>query len=106
MKTLAIACVVTAVSVASVMAQPSQVPAQPSQPAQIVGQNPHAMTKPDIEKVQEALVKAGYKTPTDGVWTDDSTAALVSFQANRALPATHGGIDGSTLSALGLGGKL
>lgn len=102
MKSLALACGLIAISFGSV-AQPCQTPVKQSE---YVGQDPHAMSKPKLERVQEALAKAGYTTPTDGIWNDDSAAALISFQANRALPTTHGGIDGSTLSALGLGGKL
>jgi hypothetical protein len=72
--------------------------------AQATGQDPHTMPKQDIVRIQSALSQAGYDTTTDGVWGSQSEAALVQFQANRALPATNGMIDHSTLSALGLPG--
>jgi Putative peptidoglycan binding domain len=72
--------------------------------AQATGQDPHTMPKQDIVRIQSALSQAGYDTTTDGVWGSQSEAALVQFQANRALPATEGMIDHSTLSALGLPG--
>jgi N-acetyl-anhydromuramyl-L-alanine amidase AmpD len=60
------------------------------------------MPKTDVARVQSALVQAGYTTPTDGIWNPQSATALTQFQGNRAIAATNGGIDGSTLSALGL----
>ena len=71
--------------------------------AQATAQDPNSMAKPELQRIQDALVKAGYDTGgTDGVWSPQSAAALNQFEANRSLPSTNGKIDHSVLSALGL----
>lgn len=65
-------------------------------------QDPHTMSTSDIQRIQGALVNAGYLTTVDGVWNDQSAAALNAFKTNRALPNTNGGVDHSVMSALGL----
>lgn len=105
MKALAVATLLgTVLAIAPAVAQPStsQSAGNPAT-SQPVGEDPHTMAKPEVERVQQALVKAGYQADTNGVWSAGSEAALKEFQANRALPATNGRIDRSTLSALGLG---
>jgi peptidoglycan hydrolase-like protein with peptidoglycan-binding domain len=83
------------------LAQPSTTAPPAAQPA--TGQDPASMPKPDLQRIQSALAKAGYDPgTTDGAWTPQSATALSQFQANRALPSTNGKVDHSVLSALGL----
>ena len=83
------------------LAQPSTTAPPAAQPA--AGQDPTSMPKPELQRIQSALAKAGYDPgTTDGAWTPQSATALTQFQANRALPSTNGKVDHSVLSALGL----
>lgn len=105
MKLATLAASATLLASAAALAQtaPAQPGAQPAAQAQPPGQDPAAMAKPDVARIQDALVKAGYDPgATDGSWTPQSTTALNLFVANRALPATNGRVDHSVLSALGL----
>lgn len=64
-------------------------------------QDPTKMPKTEVAKVQQALKQQGYDPGTvDGTWGSGSTEALKNFQANRAIAATNGLIDSSTLHAL------
>ena len=83
------------------LAQPSTTAPPAAQPT--AGQDPASMPKPELQRIQSALAKAGYDPgTTDGAWTPQSASALSQFQANRALPSTNGKVDHSVLSALGL----
>lgn len=64
-------------------------------------QDPTKMPKAELAKVQEALKHEGYDPGNvDGSWGPGSTQALAGFQANRAIPTSHGLIDSTTLHAL------
>jgi peptidoglycan hydrolase-like protein with peptidoglycan-binding domain len=66
-------------------------------------QDPRNMPKAQIQQVQQTLTGFGYSPGNvDGAWTPESAQALAQFQANRALPTTHGLIDQTTASALHL----
>ena len=95
-----VTCAMTMASSAA-LAQPSTTAPPAAQPA--AGQDPTSMPKPELQRIQSALAKAGYDPgTTDGAWTPQSATALSQFQANRALPGTNGKVDHSVLSALGL----
>lgn len=54
----------------------------------------------DIEDVQQILSDRGYALEVDGVWGNNTAAAVRQFQAQNGLPVT-GTLTASTLSALG-----
>lgn len=59
------------------------------------------LSKAQIMQVQQALKAQGYDPGSiDGTWGADSQKAIGLFQANRALPDSHGQIDENTLHAL------
>src|SRR5689334_17319843 len=64
-------------------------------------QDPAKMPKAEVAKIQKALEHEGYNPGSiDGNWGPESEQALKEFQANRALPTSHGQIDSMTLHAL------
>ena len=64
-------------------------------------QDPTKMPKAEVAKVQQALRQQGYDPgAVDGTWGNESVEALKDFQANRAIPTSHGLIDSTTLHAL------
>lgn len=64
-------------------------------------QDPAKMPQAEVAKVQQALRQQGYDPgAVDGTWGPQSAEALKDFQTNRAIAASHGLIDSSTLHAL------
>jgi len=64
-------------------------------------QDPANMPIAELAKIQQALKQQGYGPgKVDGTWGSESTKALADFQANRAIPTSHGLLESSTLHAL------
>jgi len=60
-----------------------------------------SMTRPTIQRVQQALKSAGYYNgPIDGVWGSASRSATRSYQKAKGLPVA--GLSVATMEALGL----
>jgi len=65
--------------------------------------NAPKLSQAQVTQVQQALKTQGYDPGTlDGTWGAGSQTALTSYQANRALPDSHGQIDQNSLNALGI----
>jgi hypothetical protein len=75
--------------------------ASPLPAQETASQDPTKMPQAELAKVQQALKHEGYDPGNvDGTWGPGSTQAVADFQANRAIPTSHGLIDSTTLHAL------
>ena len=65
--------------------------------------NPNALSRDQVQKIQQALDKSGFGAGrTDGVWGPETQAALQKFQKSKAMSTANGQLDRTTLSALQL----
>lgn len=82
-----------------------QEPMQPGQTMQeetMQHQAPMGLEEQDIREIQEALANAGYDPgEADGIWGEQTSAALQEFQETEGLSAT-GELDEETIALLGL----
>ena len=64
-------------------------------------QDPTKMPQAELAKVQQALKQQGYDPGAiNGTWGPGSEEALKAYQANRAIPTSHGMLDSTTLHTL------
>ena len=87
------------VSVGSYEAPPAPVAVQPSR--DVLSLQEPLLRGPEVESVQKALIKAGFKIKADGVYGRGTHNAVTQFQRRKGLNAT-GNIDEATRSALGV----
>ncbi len=63
----------------------------------------HQLSTGQVEEIQRALNQKGDNAGrVDGKWGPETESAIMAFQKSMSIASTHGNVDATTLTALGL----